>query len=153
MGHPESRIPWKLVSPWLSVTFYFMKNSFSDISRKCILPNVIGAVNRLHSLHWSIHTKDESKRGTALAFIFGVNWLRRCCVTTSFGVFFFSWNRMTSFMEFMHIEQLPTSPTQHRQYTRCNTASAFCLLCFLPFFIRGCKNHLGIVNVEWWKAY
>ena len=27
----------------------------------------------LHSLHWSIHTKDESKRGTAFAFIFGVN--------------------------------------------------------------------------------
>ena len=43
----------------------------------------------LHSLHWSIHTKDESKRGTAFAFIFGVNWLWRCGVTTSFGVFFF----------------------------------------------------------------
>ena len=27
----------------------------------------------LHSLYWSIHTKDESKRGTAFAFIFGVN--------------------------------------------------------------------------------
>ena len=27
-----------------SVTFYFMKNSFSDSSRKCILPNMIGAV-------------------------------------------------------------------------------------------------------------
>ena len=27
-----------------SVTFYFMKNSFSDISRKCILPNMIRAV-------------------------------------------------------------------------------------------------------------
>ena len=27
----------------------------------------------LHSLNWSIHTKDESKRGTAFAFIFGVN--------------------------------------------------------------------------------
>ena len=30
-------------------------------------------VNQLHSLYWSIHTKDESKRGTAFAFIFGVN--------------------------------------------------------------------------------
>ena len=27
----------------------------------------------LHSLNWSIHTIDESKRGTAFAFIFGVN--------------------------------------------------------------------------------
>ena len=27
----------------------------------------------LHSLYGSIHTKDESKRGTAFAFIFGVN--------------------------------------------------------------------------------
>ena len=25
------------------------------------------------SLYWSIHTEDESKRGTAFAFIFGVN--------------------------------------------------------------------------------
>ena len=30
-------------------------------------------VTPLHSLYWSIHTKDESKRGTAFAFIFGVN--------------------------------------------------------------------------------
>ena len=27
-----------------SVMLYFMKNSFSDISRKCILPNMIGVV-------------------------------------------------------------------------------------------------------------
>ena len=27
-----------------SVTFYFMKNSFSDISRKCIVPNMIRVV-------------------------------------------------------------------------------------------------------------
>ena len=38
-----------------------------------------------HWLYWSIHTKDESKRGTAFAFIFGVNWLWRCAVTASFG--------------------------------------------------------------------
>ena len=50
-------------------------NSFSDIRRKCILPNLIRAVKRLHSLYWSIHTKDESKRETAFASIFGVNWL------------------------------------------------------------------------------
>ena len=38
----------------------------------------------------SIHTKDESKRGSAFAFIFGVNWpvYNEC-------------NGMTSFMEFM----------------------------------------------------
>ena len=42
----------------------------------------------LHLFYWSIHTKDESKRGTAFAFIFGVNWLWRCGVTASFGVFF-----------------------------------------------------------------
>ena len=57
----------------------------------------------LHSSYWSIHTKDESKRGTAFAFIFGVNWLWRCGVTASFGVFFneMKCNRMLSFMEFM----------------------------------------------------
>ena len=38
----------------------------------------------LHSLYWSIHTNDESNRGTAFAFIFGVNCLWRCGVTTLF---------------------------------------------------------------------
>ena len=37
--------------------------------------------------------KDESKCGTAFALIFGVNWLWRCGVTASFGVFFW-WNSM-----------------------------------------------------------
>ena len=36
----------------------------------------------------AIHTKDESKRGTAFAFIFGVNWLWRCGATAWFGAFF-----------------------------------------------------------------
>ena len=35
--------------------------------------NSMKLVIPLHSLHWSIHTKDESKGGTAFAFIFGVN--------------------------------------------------------------------------------
>ena len=35
--------------------------------------NSMKIVISLHSLYWSIHTKDESKRGTAFAFIFGVN--------------------------------------------------------------------------------
>ena len=48
----------------------------------CLLPDAFAAgpkmnsmklVIPLHSLYWSIHTKDESKRGTAFAFIFGVN--------------------------------------------------------------------------------
>ena len=37
----------------------------SMISMKLVIPS--------HSLYWSIHTKDESKRGIAFAFIFGVN--------------------------------------------------------------------------------
>ena len=37
------------------------------------LMNSMKLVVPLHSLYWSIHTKDESKRGTAFAFIFGVN--------------------------------------------------------------------------------
>ena len=35
--------------------------------------NSMKLVILLHSLYWSSHTKDESKRGTAFAFIFGVN--------------------------------------------------------------------------------
>ena len=42
----------------------FSGKSFMN-SMKLVIP--------LHSLYWSIHTKDESKRGTAFAFIFGVN--------------------------------------------------------------------------------
>ena len=62
--------------------------------------NSMKLVIPLQSLYWSIHTKDESKRGTAFAFIFGVNWLWRCGVTASFGVFFheIKCNGMTSFM-------------------------------------------------------
>ena len=50
--------------------------------------NSMKLVIPLHSIYWSIHTKDESKRGTAFAFFFGVNWLWRCGVTASFGVFY-----------------------------------------------------------------
>ena len=64
--------------------------------------NSMKLVIQLYSLYWSIHTKDESKRRIAFAFIFGVNWLWRCGVTASFGVFFheITCNGMTSFMEF-----------------------------------------------------
>ena len=40
-------------------------NHYIMNSMKLVIP--------LHSLYWSIHTKDECKRGTAFAFIFGVN--------------------------------------------------------------------------------
>ena len=50
--------------------------------------NSMKLVIPLHSLYWSILTKDESKRGTAFAFIFGVNLLWHCCVMASFRVFF-----------------------------------------------------------------
>ena len=43
-----------------SFIFYFMKKD----SRQCWDT----------TMHESIHTKDESKRGSAFAFIFGVNW-------------------------------------------------------------------------------
>ena len=71
-----------------SVTFYFMSNSISDISRKCILPNMIRAVNLsqftpkmkanavsrlLSSVVW-IDQYHEYKRLTA-PIIFGKNAL------------------------------------------------------------------------------
>ena len=66
--------------------------------------NSMKLVIPLHSLYWSIHTEDESKRGIEFAFIFGVNWLWRSGVTASFGVFFHEMkcNGMTIFMEFVH---------------------------------------------------
>ena len=73
-------------------SFYFMWMSVSAKimnSTKLVIP--------LHSLYWSIHTKDESKRRIAFAFIFGVNWLWRGGVTASFGVLLFSWWSYWSF--------------------------------------------------------
>ena len=66
----------------------------------------------LHSLYWSIHSKYESKRGTAFAFIFGVNWLWPCGVSTLFGVFFheIKCDRMTSFIEFMYMTLVLKKP-------------------------------------------
>ena len=50
----------------------------------------------------SIHTNDESKRGSVFAFIFGVNWLWHCGVTALFGVLSHEMkcNETTSFTEF-----------------------------------------------------
>ena len=44
----------------------------------------------LHSLHWSNHTKDESKRGTAFAFIFGELTQALWCHSIIWSLF--SWN-------------------------------------------------------------
>ena len=59
-----------------SVTFYFMKNSFSDVSRKWILPNMIRAVSfheikrdEITSLH-GIHVM----YCTYLVFVCRVEW-------------------------------------------------------------------------------
>ena len=52
--------------------------------------NSMKLVITLHSLYWSIHTKDESKRGSAFAFILvSIDLCNEC-------------NGMTSFMEFIH---------------------------------------------------
>ena len=47
-----------------------IKHDFKQL-RRCM--NSMKLVIPLHSLYWSIHTKDESKRGSAFVFIFGVN--------------------------------------------------------------------------------
>ena len=54
---------------WLNPTDEKCENG-SDKERGM---NPMKLVIPLHSMYWSIHTKDESKRGTAFAFIFGVN--------------------------------------------------------------------------------
>ena len=53
--------------------FYVWMFSVLEIFRNGKKMNSMKLVIPLHSLYWSIHTKDESKRGTAFAFIFGVN--------------------------------------------------------------------------------
>ena len=84
--------PWKDVlgnnkTPISQFCLKLDKSFSSILYRHLTALNPIGAVCRftsqlmnstklvipLHSLYWSIHTKDESKRGTAFAFIFGVN--------------------------------------------------------------------------------
>ena len=51
----------------------YLKNTFDGYIFGSRHVNSVKLVIPLHSLYWSIHTKDESKRGTAFAFIFGVN--------------------------------------------------------------------------------
>ena len=76
----EHEIHWNLSFRYI---LFHEKHSFSDI-----INNMIRDINRLHSWYWSIHTKDESKRETAFAFIFGVNWLWHGGVTALFSIFF-----------------------------------------------------------------
>ena len=58
---------------------HYVSNMSREISSACLEKspslhmNSMKLVIPLHSLYWSIHTKDESKRGTAFAFFFGVN--------------------------------------------------------------------------------
>ena len=58
---------WKL-----AVSINILDITISQIPSH-VLMNSMKLVIPLQSLYWSIHTKDESKRGTAFAFIFGVN--------------------------------------------------------------------------------
>ena len=53
-----------------SVTFYFLKNSFSDMSRKWILPSMIRAGTALivlGEIHFLLISENESK-----SYLFGV---------------------------------------------------------------------------------
>ena len=104
-GHNSFKIELQNPISWsiskchcLSVDITWLSQNFKAKNK-----NSMKHVNRLHSLCWSIHTKNESNRGTAFAFIFGVNWLWSCGVTASFGVFFceMKCNGMIHFMEFM----------------------------------------------------
>ena len=75
--------------------------------------NSMKLVIPLLSLYWSIHTKDESKSGTAFAFIFGV-----VASQHSLESFFheIKCSGMTSFMEFMtaaHCRYLKAEITCH----------------------------------------
>ena len=49
----------------LEVPGHLLHPRSSKNSMKLVIP--------LRSLYWSIHNKDESKHGTAFAFLFGVN--------------------------------------------------------------------------------
>ena len=66
---PEQKPLFKCPYANIGTYYKYLVHSFSIHttmnSMKLVIP--------LHSLYWSIHTKDESKRGTEFAFIFGVN--------------------------------------------------------------------------------
>ena len=99
----------------------------------------------LHSLYWSIHTKDESKRRTAFAFIFGVNWLWRCGVKASLGVFIHEirCNGMTIFMELKKWRNFQSHFSKFSQKT-CTRTHA--LTGFAPV-VYGQKSPLSLKRV------
>ena len=69
------------MNPIIPSRFISWVKSFSDINRKWILSAATLIVR-------SIHTKDESKRDSAFAFIFGVNWLIQGQEKKLFGIRF-----------------------------------------------------------------
>ena len=85
-----------------------------NLSFRCILFNE----ERLQTMLWHHNTRNESKCGSAFAFIFGVNWLWRCVVTASFEVFFreIKCKGMTGFMEFMIFAFARTSISSRVQF-------------------------------------
>ena len=108
--------------------------------------NSMKLVIMLYSMYWLIHTKDESKRGTAFAFIFGVNWLCHWGVTVSFGVFFHEirCNGMMIFMEFMR-SAFHGSGTADMHYTatmqpQLMTAPCHKLIEQLPLWLIYCRK-------------
>ena len=103
------------------------------------LMNSMKLVIPLPTLYWSIHTKDESKRGTAFAFIFGVNWLWHYGVTASFGASFheIKCHGMTSFMEFIF----------------CDLSRVLLVTFYVGFvrFIDRCKHIFGLEDIRGWQ--
>ena len=99
----------------------------------------------LHSLYWSIHSKDESKRGTIFALIFKVKLA--CCSSLPWSVWkqtrnwchsivwsLFSLkksNGMTSFMQFMLIADfLVTDTLDYRIIQLQNLCTSNYMSCF-----------------------
>ena len=87
--HPSNRMVNKPERVWCESLLAFY-------SMKLVIP--------LHSEYWSIHIKDESKRGTAFAFIFGVIDSGVVVSQHRLESFFheIKCNGITNFMEFMH---------------------------------------------------
>ena len=86
----------KLVIP---LHFIYWKTKFLILAGSAFSPNTIRAGNQLHSLYWSIHTKDESKRETAFAFISSLVWIdsgvvvsQHCLEKLNVTEWWFSWN-------------------------------------------------------------
>ena len=70
---PRLQTGWKRFVTLRHEMMILIRRSFLTVSEFYLNMNSMKLVIPLHPLYWSIHTKDESKRGTAFAFIFGVN--------------------------------------------------------------------------------